>query len=224
MAEPPQSAALLKLATWLSPAYPVGAFSYSHGLEWVVSAGDVTSADALEAWLSAILLHGAGRTDAILLAHAWRAAGDADSAKLTEIAELGAALFPSAERRLEAMDQGASFMRVSGAVWPADGSLPEEMPHAVAVGAYAGAHAVPLPATLEFYLHAFASNLVSAAIRLVPLGQTEGQQVLADLAETIIGVAHDAIDADMDDIGGCAFRADLASMAHETLHTRLFRS
>ncbi len=210
--------ALHKLMQWLSPAYPVGAFSYSHGLEWVIAAGEVTDAGGLQAWLADILRHGAGRNDAILLAHAYRAKTDGERA---EIAELATALTPGAERLLETTAQGAAFARTTSKVWPA--ALPDT-PYPVAIGTAARAHDIPLPETAALYLHAFAANLVSAAVRFVPLGQTEGQTVLANLTATIDATADAALKADLDNIGSCTFRADMASMQHETMTTRIFRS
>lgn len=210
--------ALHKLTQWLSPSYPVGSFSYSHGLEWAIFEGEITDAAALKTWLRDILSHGAGRNDAILLAHAYRA----DSpAALATVAELAIALNPSAERLLETQSQGAAFAKTTRTVWPAD--LPD-MPYPVAVGAAARQHDLPLDDTIALYLHSFAANLVSAAVRFVPLGQTEGQAVLSALFETIGKITSEAQMATLNDLGGCAFRADMASMKHETLTTRIFRS
>lgn len=216
--------ALLRLTNWLSPSYPVGAFSYSHGLEQAVAQGDVRDADSTQDWLEYILRHGAGRTDAIFLSHAWRAVSQQDTARLEEVAELASAFFPCAERRLEAMGQGEAFLRVTAKVWPAPDIRRMPMPHAVAVGAFAGVYGSDLETTLALYLQSFLSNLVFAAIRLVPLGQTEGQRIVAALHPAILSVVTEAMEADPDDVGGCAFLADLAAMDHETLETRLFRT
>lgn len=215
MGMPMDSAALHKLTQWLSPAYPVGAFSYSHGLEWAVSEGEISDAATLEAWLRDILTLGSGRNDAILLAHAYRTDNPA------EIAELATALNSGAERLLETEAQGAAFARTTRAIWPDD--LPD-MPYPVAVGTAARQHGLPLAETIALYLHAFAANLVSAAVRFVPLGQTEGQAVLSALFSAIDAITAEAQTAALDDLGGCAFRADMASMHHETLTTRIFRS
>lgn len=217
-------AALLKLTAWLSPGFPVGAYAYSHGLEWTVRAGDVCDAGGLADWVGAVIGHGSGRSDAILLAHAHRAVAADDMPMLAEVAELAAALVPSAERRLETLAQGAAFRRTAEAAWPAGLDLPEELAYPVAVGAFAAAHGCPLEATALLYLHAFAANLVSAGVRLIPLGQTEGQRIMADLAPCLTKAATEATAAPLDDLGGCTFRIDLASMHHETQYTRLFRS
>ena len=210
-----------RLMTWLSPAYPVGAFSYSHGVENAVEAGLVTDRASLVAWLEDCLRHGAGRSDAIIAAHAWRA-GDAETR--AELAELATALQPSRERLLESEAQGAAFQLVTAEVWPADAIDAAPLPYPTAVGVAARAHDVPLDEMLEAYLWAFAANLVSAAVRLVPLGQTDGQRAQAALMPTVIEIARDAATASLDDLGGCAFRADIAAMRHETQHVRLFRS
>ncbi|MBL4808042.1 MAG: urease accessory protein UreF [Rhodobacteraceae bacterium] len=206
-----------KLTQWLSPGYPVGSFSFSHGLEWAISQGDVANADDLTDWLDDILRLGSGRNDAILLVHAYRA----NQADLPEIAELARALNPGCERLLETTAQGAAFIKTTQAIW--SGELPD-MPYPVAIGAVARQHDLALDLTVQMYLHSFAANLVSAAVRFVPLGQTEGQRVLAALAKAINQVTDHALTASLDDLGGCAFRADMASMHHETLSTRIFRS
>lgn len=210
--------ALFKLASWLSPSYPVGAFSYSHGLETAIADSDVSDRETLTAWIAAVLEHGAGRTDAILLAHAYRSPEDA------EVAELAVALAPSAERLLETEAQGAAFAETTAAAWGEDGAEARPVAYPVAVGRAAAAHDIPLEQAVEFYLHAFASNLVSAGIRLIPLGQTEGQTALAALMPRCRSVAREAIAASLEDIGGCAIAADVASMRHETQAVRLFRS
>lgn len=207
--------ALWKLAAWLSPAYPVGAYTFSHGLEWAVEAGDVTDRETLTRWIADCLEHGAGRTDAILLAHAHAAPDD------PEIADLAAALQPARERLLETRTQGEAFARTTAEAW---GPAVAPAPYPVAVGRAAAAHGLPVGETVFLYLHAFAANLTSAGVRLVPLGQTEGQRVLAALLPVARAVAAEALEAPLDGIGGCAYRADISAMKHETQYTRLFRS
>ncbi|MEM6623203.1 MAG: urease accessory UreF family protein [Pseudomonadota bacterium] len=216
---------LFKLHAWLSPGYPVGAYTYSHGLEWAVGAGDVADAASTQAWVRDCLVQGAGRSDAILLAHAWRAEATGDGAALDDLAELAQALAPSAERLLETEAQGAAFAGVTASAWGGAAGMPTgSAPYPVAVGRAAAAHGVPLPETLAVFLQAFVANLVSAAVRLVPLGQTEGQQILADLMADVLAVAADAEAADLDQIGGFSFGADIDSMRHETQEVRLFRT
>jgi urease accessory protein len=211
---------LVRLLAWLSPAFPTGAYAYSHGLEWAVESGDIADGDTLRAWLSDVLALGSGRNDAILLRHAHRTCGDV--AALGEIVELAAAIAPSRERRTETLDQGAAFLAAAAAWHPPD--LPSRVAYPVAVGAMAGWHGIAEDATTAAYLQAFATNLISAAVRLVPLGQSAGLRVLAALEPVILQVAEASRAATLDDLGGCAFRSDLASMRHETQYTRLFRS
>ena len=215
-------ASLAKLLTWLSPAFPTGAFAYSHGLEWAVEAGDVTGEAALLAWLDDVLRHGAGHADAILVRHAHRAG---DAAALAEVAEMARAAAPSRERRAETLGQGEAFA-LAAQVWGAPLLQAIEPPAAypIAVGALARAHGVPEDATTVGLLHAFAANLVGAAVRLVPLGQTAGLRVLAALEPALHEVADAVRTLSLDDIGGAAFRSDIASMRHETQYTRLFRT
>ena len=227
----PAATDLAKLMTWLSPAFPVGAYAYSHGLEWAASDGTVTDAPTLEAWLADILRHGAGHTDAILFAHAWRAAVADDDLSLTEIVALAAAFQPSRERHLEATAQGSAFLTAVTAAWPNErltrfvntfSGAP--VTSAVAVAVAAATHGIPLAAALNATLTAFVANLVSAGVRAIPLGQTDGQRVIAALAPTAAEVAAGAENATLDDLGGAALRADIASMNHESQYTRLFRS
>ncbi len=219
-AAPLPAPALLRLMAWLSPAFPTGAFAYSHGLEWAVEAHDVTDETTLTNWLGDVLKQGTARTDTILLRHAHRAA--ADQPALQQIADLAYATAASRERQSESLDQGKAFM-LAAAPWSTP-AAPERIPYPVAVGAVAGFHHVPEDATAVIYLQAFTTNLISAAVRLVPLGQTAGLRVLASLEYTILQTAEETTGATLDDLGGCTFRSDLAAMRHETQYTRLFRS
>jgi urease accessory protein len=209
--------ALLRLLAWLSPAFPTGAYAYSHGVEWAVECGDIADGDTLRVWLGDVLIHGSGHNDAILLRHAHRAGSD--HAALNDLA---VAIAPSRERRAETLDQGTAFVAAAAAWHPP--ALPERVAYPVAVGALAGRHGLDEDITAAAYLQAFAANLISAAVRLVPLGQSTGLRVLAALEPTILRAAEDSRAATLDDLGGCAFRSDLAAMRHETQYTRLFRS
>lgn len=221
---------LLKLQTWFSPAFPIGSFSYSHGLEWVVETEGVRDAGSLAAWIEGVLRHGAGRSDAILLCAMWRAVADEDWRGAAETGSLAAALQPSLERRMESLAQGTAFLRAVMAGWPHpliarfQESCPGEAAYPVAAGVAAAAHALPLDAVLVAFLHAVAANLVSAGIRLVPLGQTDGLKLMAALEPALLAVAREACLARLDGVGSANFLADIASMRHETQYTRLFRS
>lgn len=215
--------------TWLSPAFPVGGFSYSHGLEWVIETGKVKDAATLGQWIEDILLHGAGRTDAILLAETWRAVTANDTKLLEDATELAAALAPSAERRLETLAQGTAFLGSVQAVWPHPalerlGREHTDIAYPVAVGACAAAHGLPLAPTAQAFVQAFAASLVSVGVRLVPLGQTDGLRIIARLEPLIPQVVAEGLDAGLDNVGGASIMADIASMRHETQYTRLFRS
>jgi urease accessory protein len=225
-----EAAALYRLMTWLSPAFPVGAFSYSSGIEWAVESGDITDAASLRDWLAAMLSLGSGFCDGVFLAHVHRAASSHDAAALRDIAELAAALVPSRERQLETSSQGRAFIEIARAAWNGDGleamiaSCDGVIVYPVAVGLVSSAHAIPLAPTMHAFLHAIVSNWISAGARLVPLGQTDSQRVLAWLEPVVVATAKRALAASLDDLGSATFRADLACLRHETQYTRLFRS
>lgn len=217
-----EAAALQKLLTWLSPAFPVGAFAWSAGLETAIAGRTVRDAAALEAWIAGALAHGGMKTDAIVLAHAHRSA---DAAALRELGDLAIALTPAAERHRETLLTGDAFAAAAKA-WPSDvyGRLPAPCPYPVAVGAIAAAHGIGLADTLLGYLTAAVHSQVSVAVRLVPLGQSDGLRVVAALETRIAALAAFAATAALDDIGGIAYAADIAQMRHEDLEPRIFRS
>jgi len=224
------SAALCRLMAWLSPAYPVGAFSYSSGLEWAVEADEVRDAETLRRWLAVVIGAGSGHCDAVFFAHAHRAAASEDQTVLREVAELAAAFAPSRERHLETTAQGRAFLDTTQAAWPCCALerlvaiWPGPYAYPIAVAVAAAGHGIALAPALHAYLHAVTANLISAGIRLIPLGQTDGQRVLAALQPVIEATAARARATALAEVGSAAFRADLASMRHETQYTRLFRS
>jgi urease accessory protein len=224
------ASALYRLMAWLSPAYPVGAFSYSSGIEWAVEAGDIKDAATLRDWLAVMMGEGGGFCDAVLFAHAHRAAEAADGKALQAVAELAAAFAPTKERHLETTAQGNAFIEATRAAWPCAAldtlkSVWEgPVAYPVAVATAAAGHGIALGPALAAFLQAVAANWVSAGVRLVPLGQTDGQRALAALEPVIAATAARALAASLDDLGSSAFRADLASARHETQYTRLFRS
>lgn len=229
-AEAEEPAALFRLMTWLSPSFPVGSFSYSSGIEWAVEAGDIKDRATLQDWLSAMLLEGAGFCDGLFLCHAWRAAEAGDGPTLGEIAELAAAFTPSRERHLETTAQGRAFVEIARSAWNCDtldllsSHVTGPITYPVAVGVLAAGHRISLASTLHAFLHATTSNWISAGVRLIPLGQTDSQHVLAALEGAIAATAEKSLQGSLDDLGSATFRADLASMRHETQYTRLFRS
>jgi urease accessory protein len=238
-------AAILRLLTWLSPGFPTGAYAYSHGLEWAVAAGDVTDGATLSAWLEDLLVLGSGRSDAIFLRHAHRAAsegrviagldpaipgllahgcpglrpGMTGTTTLAAIAELAEAAAPGRERRAETLGLGTAF---AAAAVPWSTLSPAAYP--VAVGALTGQSGIAEDSAVTAYLQAFAANLISAGVRLIPLGQSAGLAVLAALEPIILATVRETREAGLDDIGGACFRSDIAAMRHETQYTRLFRT
>ena len=221
--------ALLHL--WLSPAFPVGAFAYSHGLEQAAERGWVRDRSTLAAWLDDIVTHGALGNDLVLLAAAWRVTIDGNAAALRDVAELSVALQPSAERHLETTQQGRSFVAAMASAWPnpAVAALEElvgeiDVGYPVAVGSATAGHGVGLSDTLTAYALAFVSNLASAAIRLSVVGQIDGQRVMAGLMPALECAVQRAAASSLDDLGSATVRSDISSLAHETQYSRLFRS
>jgi urease accessory protein len=226
-------AALYRLLTWSSPGYPTGAFSYSHGLEWAVEAGDVTRLDDLINYVTAVISRGGGWIDAVLFVHAWRATQANDHPCLDHLTQLAAAFRGSAETALESRQQGAAFLDVTRKAWPhptldalANRSANTNTPvtHCIAVAVACAAHEIPLHPALHAYVHAVAANLVSAGARLVPLGQTQAQIAIARLSATITAIVGRALATCLDDLGTSAPGVELCSLHHETQYTRLFRS
>ena len=207
---------MLSLVQWLSPAFPTGAFAYSHGLEFEIAAGRVTSAQDLTNWLDAVLTYGTGLQDAVLLSHALD-----PSADIAALAGLARALAPSSERWQETLEQGTAFARGVSALTGRD-ILACALP--IAVGQAAASLVLPKVQVLGLYLHAFTANLVSVAVRFVPLGQTDGQKVLAALHPLILSVAGRAATLALDEVTTSTLRADLAAMGHETMSVRIFRT
>jgi urease accessory protein len=221
---------LLPLLIWLSPGFPVGAFAYSHGLEWAVEAGDIVDARSLQSWLIDLLEFGAPRSDALLFSAAFRFAATADWPALIEVNALAVALTASVERRLETTAQGAAFIAAARAAWDCeplrrlDEAPDQRIAYSIAVAAAASGHALPLEASVQAFALAQGANLVSAALRLGTIGQTEGQKIVAALLPRIKALAREAQCANLADLGGAAFRSDIAAMRHETQYSRLFRS
>jgi urease accessory protein len=252
------TAGLYRLLAWLSPSFPIGAFSYSHGLEAVVADGAVHDRASLHAWVAAVVTRGSGRVDADILCEAYRAALVHDAAALAAVDRRGCAFRPTAELALESTQQGDAFIATRRAAWdhprppnphpnppppagegaqpaflnpppqagegrvgvpPSDGAC-----HSAVFGAAAAGAGIALGDVLSGYLQTFAANLVSAGIRLGVVGQTDGQRILAALEPVVVAAAAAALARDPQDFGAATFAADLASMAHETQYTRLFRS
>lgn len=224
---------LLRLVAWLSPALPTGGFAYSHGLETAVAAGLVTSAGQLRDWIATTLSDGGGRSDAILLCHAWRAARDGDQALADRVAALADACRATHELALESRAQGEAFLVAVAEGWALPAidryrarlaELGRPPAYAAAVGVVTQAAGIALGDAVLAWLQAFAGSLLAAGIKLIPLGQRAGLVVQARLEPVILAAAAAAEQQRLDDLATAAWVADWASAAHETDYTRLFRS
>lgn len=222
---------LYRLLAWLSPAYPIGAFSYSHGVETAVEEGFVKDRASLVAWLETVLTGGTGCVDGALFAAAWRAAEAKDWAAFDAIAERAAAWRGTSEMALESRQQGGSFLSITRNAWKhpeldaTHERLKGEIALPVAVALAAAVHGIALEAALGGYLHAFTANLISAAVRTVPLGQSDGQLALAALEPAVRRTVLAALAVtDLDEVGTATPLLDWCSLRHETQYTRLFRS
>lgn len=214
----PTSSDILTLVQWLSPAYPVGGFAYSHGLEAAIELGSVVSPEDTDAWVSDVLEHGSGWNDALFLRAAYAAETPVD---LTDIDATARAFSASSERLMETSFLGQAFGAVTGDVWGLD---LQRLTYPVAVGRAARLQNLPLPLVTEMFLQAFLSNLVACATRLVPLGQTDAQRLIRDLTPLCTTIAAKAQDAGLEDLSSTAFLADIAAMKHETQYSRIFRT
>ena len=224
---------LLRQQSWLSPTFPTGAYSYSHGLEWAVEAGHVHDRESLVDWLEADLCHGSGRNEAIFFRESWRSASDGDRPRLLEVAELAAAFRGTAELALESSQQASACLATLRRVWPdsildwlsealSERGIPPAL--AVVLGLRSARQGIPSTLALAAFLQSYLANLVNAGVRLIPLGQTDGQLAIAALEGAVLGAGARAQTATTDDLGSAAFMVDLCSMAHEAQYTRLFRS
>lgn len=225
--------AFLRLQSWLSPSFPNGAYSYSHGLEWAVEAGYIDSRLSLVDWLEADLRYGTGRNEAIFFCEAFRCAMDDDRARLGRVAELASASRGTSEFALESSQQAAACLLTLRQVWPDRilDSLHEILREyqiqsvvSVVLGARAARERIPVAIALPTFLHGYTANLVTAGIKLVPLGQTDGQLAIAELEHAVLAASVKGHDATIDDLGSASLMVEFASIAHETQYTRLFRS
>jgi len=222
--------ALFHLMSWMSPSYPVGAYTYSHGIEYAVEGGLVSNREDICTWITDILNYGSGRSDCILLAAAYRAVRNNAIDELQDIIELGLAYCSTRELELETTQQGRAFIRVTSDVAPSEilKMLAEHRSgsiiYPITVAVVAAEEAIPLAETLTAYLHGFISNLVSASVRLIPLGQTDGQRVIAALEPTVQVLVDNTLTTTVDDLGSATLMVDWCSSQHETQYTRLFRS
>ena len=222
------------LAALFSPAFPIGAFSYSHGIEAAIASGYVDDAVTAHDWIETILLGGSGRNDAILMANAYNAvrlhaAKDGQlvggrNAEIEAINELAFALSPGAERAQESRELGMNFTRMTKKVYQLDIGLSPPLAYPVAAGLAARHLGCELQLSLSLFLQSFICNLISVVVRAVPLGQSDGQIILARLMPAVAALADEAATTPLGDIGGYAILADHASILHENLETRIYRT
>ncbi|MGZ0187514.1 MAG: urease accessory protein UreF [Alphaproteobacteria bacterium] len=219
-------ATALRLQSWFSPAFPIGAFSYSHGLETAIEAGVVHDRETLTAWTDSLLRYGSGRTDATFFSTAWRSSPDAGAA--ATLAVEAAAWVPTAELLIESQHQGDAFLTTVRSAWPDPAldafleALPLRPILAVAAGFVAGAYKAPLDYALPLFLQAYAANIVSAGVRIIPLGQTDGQKSVAALEAAVKAAADEP--AAIGDLWTATPAHEIYSMQHETQYARIFRS
>jgi urease accessory protein len=225
--------ALLRQQSWLSPAFPTGAYSYSHGIEWAVEAGYIHDRESLVDWLDADLRYGSGRNEAMFFIEAWKHATKEDCEKLVEVAELAAAFRGTSEFALESSQQGAACLATFSAVWPdrllesfseiaSERCIPPAL--VVVLGIRLARQRIPSALALPAFLQNYVANLVTAGVRLIPLGQTDGQLAIVELEEAVLTASAHAEKTTIHDLGSAAFMVDLTSAYHETQYTRLFRS
>ena len=225
--------ALLRQQSWMSPAFPIGAYSYSHGIEWAVEAGDIYNRESLVDWLEADLHFGTGRNEAMFFLEAWNCATNDDRQKLLDVSELAAAFRGSSEFALESSQQGMSCLDTFQKIWPDpflesfttslfECSITPVL--AVVLGVRAARQGIPSTLALPAFLQSYTANLVAAGTRLIPLGQTDGQRAVAELEEPVLQASATAQHSTLHDLGSAAFMVDLSSAYHETQYTRLFRS
>jgi len=219
----------LRLQSWLSPTFPNGAYSYSHGLEWAAEAGHVYDRSSLVDWLEADLCYGSGRNEAVFFTEAYRCAIDDDRAKLMRVAEVAAASRGTSEFALESSQQAAACLNTLRQVWYDQildffSEMQFQPVLAVVLGARSAMERIPARVALPAFLHSYVANLVTTGVRLIPLGQTDGQLAIAELENAVLFASAQGTCATLDDLGSAGFVVELASIAHETQYTRLFRS
>jgi urease accessory protein len=225
--------AFLRQQSWLSPAFPTGSYSYSHGIEWAVEVGHIRDRKSLVDWLEADLCCGSGRNEAIFFIEAWRCITEENYEKLVEVAELAAAFRGTSEFALETSQQATACLGTFRRVWPdptierfsellSKRSIAPAL--AVVLGVGAATQNISVTLALPAFLQSYLANLITAGVRLIPLGQTDGQLAIAELEAAVLVVAAKAEKATIDDLGSAAYMVDLASAQHETQYTRLFRS
>ncbi len=215
MATPIEAQQLLLLLNWMSPAFPIGSFAYSHGLEWAIAEGTVYNEATTRDWISTVITEGSGWNDAVIFSAASRG---------EDVNDLALALCSSAERHLETTSLGAAFKVAASVFARADWPEGESLAYPVAAASACKAMKIEPHQALLAFLQGFSNALISVAVRLVPIGQTAGLNIMRDLLPVIARTADRAAKSTLDDLGACAFLSDIAAMKHETLQPRIFRT
>ena len=205
---------MMILQAWFSPAFPIGAFSYSHGMESAIQNRLVTDAISLKSWIALLLSHGSGRNDGLFLKAAFEGVAEAN--------RLCLALCGSKERLCETTELGQAFSRVVNASYNV--KLPDQMAYPIAIGMAARQISLDLTLTLQSYLQAFASNLISVGVRSIPIGQQAGQDCLIGLCPVIEDITKEIKSASLDELGSATFVSDLMAMKHENSTPRIYRT
>lgn len=205
---------LLLLLNWMSPAFPIGAYAYSHGLEWAIESGDIKSARDVEDWIKDIITQGSGWNDAVLFMQEFQN---------QNVNELALALCSSRERHLETTQLGAAFV-IAASIFSPFETVEGDIAYPVAAARACKAMQLDMNHALLAFLQGFSNALISVAVRLVPIGQTAGLHIMKNLILIIAATASRARTSTLDDLGSCTLLADLASMKHETQHSRIFRT
>ena len=233
MSDPVHNQALWPLLQMSDQLFPTGAYTFSHALETYVEQGLVDDRASCQTLLENLCRHSLGPCDMVFCRQAFRDARDEDLKALNNLDRLLAAFKVTRELRQESQHTGQAFLRASLALTPSpivrqffqqaqQGLTPGN--HAVAFGLVASALKVPESSMVQGYLYNVTAGWVSAALRLIPLGQSDGQRLLHDLAPTLLSLPQTYGDLSPDEAWSSLFGLDLRSMQHERLYSRLFRS
>jgi urease accessory protein len=227
-----QNLTLLHLLQLASPTLPVGAYSYSDGLETLVENNVINNSKSLKHWLEQELSYGAIRLETAVMIRAYRSVETNNFEALGYWNAWVTAGKETAELRSQSWQMGNSLIRLLlDLQYPGDTSLQDlaaaagsPCNYAIAFGMGAAHLHIDETSVILGYLHSWASNLIGAGVKLIPLGQTAGQQLLLQLASNINLATQEILALEDDDLSSCSWGLALASMAHETQYTRLFRS
>ena len=211
----PTDSKLITVMQWLSPAFPIGGFAYSHGLEWAINKGYVSNREELQNWVSDLLEYGSLKNDAILIKLVLKGSDP------KEINEIAIALCPANERLSETQLQGGAFCKIMREVWSLE---IDDLALPIALALAAKNENIDQNLVVPAYLHSFCSNLISVAMRLIPIGQTDGQKTLRELSPLISDSVRAVAKSDKDDLGSACFLSDVSAMQHEYLQPRVFKT